>query len=300
VATNFSVTDASVQDYVTDGGVNISRYRRMRSAVLDAVRLSGGKYYGQLAPVTTSVPVFSGQAAVSATAESQVSTLRTKQTSGRAVTSMNLLVAAHGELERTTDQALRASLHGLTTAGSFMTQMTAAKLPAIYSGFDETHLGTTITASATDVEWVAASGVNTISTALATYDETAYNADAMIVTRKGRRLMGLSVDADGNIVGGSGLFDSIRNVFDGPILYTDATAADIGTPNLLAVMGPFSTCAVGESGGNIVKVFDQLEDTGGGAHQNVISFLVERYLGFVRPPVAVVPNSAWVTITDDA
>ena len=34
MATNFSVSDAAVQSYVTDGGVNVTRYRRNGSALL--------------------------------------------------------------------------------------------------------------------------------------------------------------------------------------------------------------------------------------------------------------------------
>lgn len=299
MATNFSVADSGVQSYVTDGGVHVSRYRRMQSAVYQAVLQSGGKAYPNLAPVDTSIPVFSGQTAVVGTAESQVGGSNSKQSSSRAATHMSLLVKAHGEVERTTNQAIMAQLHGAGTNAALGAQLVLDKLPAIYGGFDRDHLRALATqASATDVEWNAADPIASISSAFAVYDNTAYNGDAMIVTRAGARKMGLATDGNGRLQF-TGPLESAFPV-DIPVLYTDATATDINKANILAVIGPFSSCAVGEAGSTIIKMFDQLEADGGGAQENIISFLVERYMGFVAPPTTVIPQTGWVTITDDA
>lgn len=298
MATNFSVSDAAVQSYVTDGGVNVTRYRRNGSAVLQAVMASGGSMYPGLAPVPTSIPVFFGQTAIVGTAESTRSADASKQTSSRDVESMSLLIKAHGEVERTTDQALRAQIAG-TGVGGFGARLVAQKSPAIYGGFDRDHLRTIATqASVTDVEWVASAPIATLSSALATYDETAYNADAMIVTRRGARQMSLAVDADGRLQFTGPLASSLP--LDIPVFQTDATAADINVSNILAIIGPFASCAVGMSGDTIVKEFDQLEPTNGGAQENIVSFLVERYLGFAKPPTTIIPQSGWTIITDDA
>lgn len=296
MATNFSVTDAGVQAYVRDGGVHVSRYRRMRSAVMDAVAASGGKRYPGLAPVDTSIPVTSGQADIQGTAESAVGGSNSYGASARATGHMSLLVQGHGDVERTTAESLMAQLHGASTTGGFGASLVADKLPAIMAGFDAEHLAGVL-GTPTDVEWDASAPAATISTAFATYDETAYNGDAMIVTRKGARLMGLAVDGNGNYLFNGPLADAFP--VDIPVLYTDATATDIGTANLLAVIGPFGSCAVGESGSTKVDVFDQLEATGGGAAERIVSFLVQRYMGFASPATSVIPASAWTTITDD-
>ena len=298
MTTNFSVSDAAVQSYVTDGGVNVTRYRRNGSALLQAVMAAGGNTYQGLAPVPTSIPVFFGQTAIVGTAESATGGSNSKQTSSRDVESMSLLVKAHGEVERTTDQALRAQLHG-TGAGGFGARLVAQKSPAIYGGFDRDHLRTIATqASVTDVEWVASAPIATLSSALATYDETSYNADAMIVTRRGARQMGLAVDGEGRLQFNGPLASALP--LDIPVFQTDATASDINVSNILAILGPFASCAVGMAGETIVKEFDQLEPTNGGAQENILSFLVERYLGFAKPPTTIIPQGGWTIITDDA
>lgn len=300
MATNFSVSDAAVQSYVTDGGVQVTRYRRNGSAVLQAVIAAGGNVYDGIAPVPTSIPVFFGQTAILGVTESVTagSPGTSKQTSARDVESMSLLVKAHGEVERTTDQALRAQLHG-TGATGFGARLVAQKSPAIYGGFDRDHLRTIATqASVTDVEWVASAPIATLSTALATYDETAYNADAMIVTRRGARQMGLAVDGEGRLQFNGPLASALP--LDIPVFQTDATAADINVSNILAILGPFASCAVGMSGDTIIKEFDQLEPTNGGAQENIMSYLIERYLGFAKPPTTIIPQGGWTIITDDA
>ncbi len=300
MTTNFSVSDAAVASYVTDGGVNVSRYRRNGSAVLQAVMAAGGRVYNNLPPVPTTIPVTYGQTPILGVAESTRALNVSKQTSARNIAAMSLLVKAHGEVERTTDQSMRASLFGVGQSG-FGAKLVADKSPAIYGGFDRDHLrAIAALAGATDVEWVAASPIATLSSALAVYDETAYGgADmALILTRKGARLMGMSVDTTGNLIFPGTLASALP--LDMPVFVTDATAADINLPNILGILGPFGTCAVGMAGETIIKEFDQLEPTGGGAQENIISYLIERYLGFARPPVAVLPNSGWVTITDDA
>jgi hypothetical protein len=298
MTTNFSVTDAAVQSYVTDGGVQVTRYRRNGSAVLQAVIAAGGSVYDGIAPVPTSIPVYFGQTAILGVAESQRSGNVSKQTSSRDVESMSLLVKAHGEVERTTDQALRAQLHG-TGATGFGARLVAQKSPAIYGGFDRDHLRAIATqASVTDVEWVASAPIATLSSALATYDETAYNADAIIVTRRGARQMGLAVDGEGRLQFNGPLASALP--LDIPVFQTDATASDINVSNILAIIGPFASCAVGMAGETIIKEFDQLEPTGGGAQENIMSYLVERYLGFAKPPTTIIPQGGWTIITDDA
>lgn len=301
MTTNFSVSDAAVASYVTDGGLNVSRYRQNGSAVLQAVMAAGGKVYPNLAPVPTSIPVFFGQTAILGAGESTRAANISKQTSARDVESMSLLVKAHGEVEKTTDQALRAQIHGTNGSGGFGAQMVAQKSPAIYGGFDRDHLrAIAALAGATDVEWVAADAIASLSTALAVYDETPYGGNdlALILTRRGARQMGMAVDGDKNLIFPGSLAQALP--LDMPVFVTDATATDINLPNVLGILGPFGSCAVGMAGDTVIKVFDQLEPTGGGAQENIVSFLVERYLGFARPVAGVIPNSGWVTITDDA
>lgn len=298
MALNFSVADTAVQTYARDGGIHITRYHMMEPALIRAVRAAGGSVYPGLPPVQTSIPIRSGQIPVSGTAESQVGGNNTKQTSARSATKMDLLVKAYEEYEQQTDQSLRAQLFGYGQQG-YGARALAEKAPAVGAGFDVEHLGTLAgLASATDVEFVASASVATLSSALATYDETDYNADAMIVTRAGKRKFGLATNADGNLLFGG---DLARNSpLDIPIFETEAKVADLGVSNLLAILGPFGDCAVGWSSDWIVKVFDQLESTLGGAAENIISILMGRYMGFVAPPTTVVPQSGWTIITDDA
>jgi hypothetical protein len=295
MATNFSITDTAVQSFIDDGGINVTRYRRMSSAVIQAVQATGGKMYPNLAPVPTRIPVFSGQADINGTAESAVGGSNSKPNSARAATGTNLLVEAYAEFEKTTDQALMAGLHGVMTPQAYAAGLIAEKSPAIYAGFDADVLGDL--AGATDIEWDAADPIGTLSSALATYDETDYNGDAMILTRRGARQMGLAVDTQGRIqFTGMG---SMALPLDIPVFMTDSKSADIGVSNLLAVIGPFASCAVGMAGATRVKTFDQLEPTAGGAQENIITFCIERYLGFAKPPTSVIPATGWTTITDD-
>lgn len=293
MTTNFSVSDAAVQSYVTNGGIEVTRYRQDGAAVLQAVARSGGQVYNNLPPVPTTIPVFHGQTAVGGTAESTRASNSSLPNSARDVEGRNLLIAAHGEVEKTTDQSLRASLLGVGSADAYLPRLVATKSPAIYGGFDGEQLASVLT-GATDIEWTG-NGIAALDAAMAIYDETAYNGDAMIVTRRGARQMGLAQNAD-NMLQFPGGVQGIP--FDGPILRTDATAADIGVPNLLAVIGPFASCAVGMANATEVKVFDQLEPTNGGSQENIISFKVQRYLGFISPSTSVIPATGWVTIID--
>ncbi len=295
MATNFSVAETAVQDYIRGGGIEVTRYRRMQSAVQQAVIQSGGRNFANLAPVPTTIPVKSGQTDIGATAESQTGGSNSLPTSARVMEGRNLLVAAHGEVEKLTDQGLKAQLFGASTAQGYGPQLVAEKTPAIYSGFDAAHL-TPLLTGATSVEY-AGDAIAAIDTALAPYDEAAYNGDAMIVTRKGQRVFGLATDSQNRLQFNGDLANALP--FDGPILRADITSADVGESNLLAVIGPFASCAVGSAGATEVKVFDQLEPTAGGAQENIFSLLVQRYLGFVAPSTSVIPATGWVKIVDD-
>ena len=263
------------------------------SALMRAVAASGGQVFDGLAPVPTSIPVFSGQTAITSTAESQTGGSNSHQVSSRSAGSTSLLVAPHGEVEKTTDQALRALLHGVGSAESYGAKLIVSKTPAIWAGFDDEHLSP-IVAGATSVEWDAAAPVATLSSALATYDDTAYNADAMIVTRRGKRTMGLATDGDGRLQ-----WNGVTSIpFDGPVFETDVTGTDLGSATLLALIGPWANCAVGNAGETELKLFDQLEPTAGGAQENIISAQVQRYAGFARPAVGTLPLTAWTRIID--
>ena len=294
MTTNFSVSDAAIEQYVKDGGIEVTRYRRNGTAVGQAIAQSGGRVYPNLAPVPTRIPVTHGQGIIGSQSESTKASSTTAPQSARDMTPVNLLIEAHTEWEQTTDQAMEAELHGVASADAWGARLAASKSPAIFSGFDSEFLASVLTGP-TDVEWTG-NGIEALDTALAIYDETAYNGDAMIVTRRGARAMGLAQNAD-NMLQFPGGVDGIP--FDGPILRTDATAADIGTANLLAVIGPFATCAYGFSGQTDIQLYDQLEETEGGARQQLLTWLVKRYLGAVSSDTSVVPATAWVTITDD-
>ncbi len=289
MAANFTVSDAAVQSYVTDGGINVTRYQLNASGVMQAVIQSGGKVYPNLAPVTTTIPVTSGQTAIAGVAESTAAA-----TSQRSVGPSNLLVAAHDEAEAVTDESMRAQIQGAASADALMPQFVAAKSPAIYAGFDGDHL-TPICTGATSIEY-AGNAISAIDSAMALYDESDYYGDAMIVTRKGRRVLGLSQNADNMLqfpAGVSGV------PFDGPIVFADIKSADAGETNLLAVIGPFRNCAVGWASDTIVNVFDQLEETNTGNRERIIWMRANRYLGFAKPAVGVIPATGFVKIVDN-
>ena len=295
MTTNFSVSDASIDQYVKDGGIEVTRYKRNGSAVGQAITATGGKTYPNLPPVPTTIGYKYGQTKVDSQAESTRTGSQTAPQSARQPTNTSLLVKAWPEWESTTRQSMMAELHGTRDPDMWGAQLVATKSPAIYAGFDSDFLSTALS-SPTDVEW-AGNGIAVMNSVMAAYDETAYNGDAMILTRKGARLFGFAENAD-NMLQFPGGVQSIP--FDGPILRTDATAADIGTPNLLGVVGPFSACAWGWSGDTTVELFNQLEQVEGGAREQLLTWLVNRYMGAVAPPTAAVPAAAWTTITDDS
>lgn len=293
MATNFSVNDAAVKQFLAGQDIEVTRYRAGVSAVIQAVTAAGGEVIPNLAPIPTSMTVVSGQSAIGASAESTVAATVNKPNSTREATSVDLLVKAHAEVERITSQALAARLIDGASRDAFATSLAAKKLPAIMAGFDLAALSPLVSAGAT-VEYDATDPVASLSALVAGFDDTPYGADAMILTKAGARKLRYATDANKLVQFGNDV------PFDGPIFRTELTGTQLGSATLMGIVGPFAACAVGYSTETLVKTFDQLEPTAGGAQQNIISFLVERYAGFVAPPVAVVPATGWKLLVDAA
>jgi len=134
------------------------------------------------------------------------------------------------EFEKTTDPA------GLVNS---VVDASAALFPLV---FDIEYLSELAGAAATDVEFVAASPIASISSLLATYDATSYGPAGVILTRQGYRKLAYAIGEGSSAaltLGNNG--PGLGAMFgDLPMAVTNATGTQLGTASLMAIVGPFN------------------------------------------------------------
>ena len=130
-----------------------------------------------------------------------------------------------------------------------------------------------------DVEYVASAPITSISSLLAPYDETAYEADAVVLTRAGARKLGFAVDGEGRLqsnTGAQGLFGDL------PVFVTKATGTQLGVATLMGVVGPFGAGTWATADAVSVERMPQATVDGLGPEQNIVNYRIEGAFGYAN------------------
>jgi len=171
------------------------------------------------------------------------------------------------EFERTTDPA------ALVTT---VVDASAALFPLV---FDIEYLGAIVAgASAAEVEYDAADPITSMSLLMAKYDSTTYGATGMVLTRAGRRKLGLAIDAEKRLQTPAG----VQSLFDGPMFMTGATGTQLGTATALAIVGPFHAGVWGANGSMTSERRPDATVDSQGPGTGMVQYLNRAAMGYVN------------------
>jgi hypothetical protein len=189
------------------------------------------------------------------------------------------------EFEKTTDPASLVST---------VVDASAALFPLV---FDIEFLGELAGAAATDVEFVAATPLASISAALATYDATTYGPAGVIFTRQGARKLKYAIGEGSSAaltLGGA----SAGNLFDLPSAVTNATGTQLGTASLMAIIGPFNAGVIAANGSMTSERRPDATVDSQGPGTGMVQYLNRAAMGYANGIDSTSTGTGFVTLID--
>ena len=159
--------------------------------------------------------------------------------------------------------------------------------PQFPKAFDQRFLGRIVAgANVTSVEFdatSAGSATQSLSNFVAAYDDTNYEADAVIWTAAGARKLGFTVDADGRVIQGSGVSGGLGGLLGLPEFTTRGlTGTNLGSATLMGVVGPFGAGYVANAMGLMVERMEQATIDGVGPRENIVNYRLEAANGYAN------------------
>jgi hypothetical protein len=190
------------------------------------------------------------------------------------------------EFERTTDPA---------NVVATVVDASAALFPRV---FDIEYLGGIVGgASVTSQEWDASDPIGSIDSLMANYDETAYPASGVVLTRAGARKLRFAQDADNRLQNSAS--GGIGGLFDLPSALTVATGTELGVATVMAIVGPFHAGAWGTNGSMTSERMPQATVDGQGPGTGMVQYLNRAAMGYANG-IDAAANGTGFTILIDA
>ena len=191
------------------------------------------------------------------------------------------------EFERNTDPANLVST---------VVDASAALFPLV---FDIEYLSELAGAAATDVEWVAATPLASISAALAVYDSTTYGPAGVIFTRQGARKLKYAIGEGSSAALTLGGLDA-GNLFDLPSAVTNATGTQLGTASLMAIIGPFNAGVWAANGTMTSERRPDATVDSQGPGTGMVQYLNRACMGYANGIDTTSTGTGFVTLIDAA